>query len=73
MSFPKTPVSSLLHLVHNLWMIETASWLAGSYRFLGVGWMNVPYERAMEGTRDKDPDRAAPMVPDDNAKAAVDQ
>lgn len=44
---------------------------AGSKRVGGVGWRTVPYEMAIERIFDNDEDRAAPIVPDDNAKAAV--
>jgi len=43
---------------------------AGSKRVGGVGWRTVPYEMAIERIFDNDEDRAAPIVPDDNAKAA---
>ena len=36
-----------------------------------MGLRTVPYDSAMERIFDKDDDKAAPIVPDDNAKAAT--
>jgi len=37
----------------------------------GVGWTTVPYETAIERVFDSEPLRAAPIVPDERAKAAI--
>lgn len=44
---------------------------AGSWKVCGVGWMTVPYETAIERTRDNEEDSAAPTVPLESANAAV--
>lgn len=47
-----------------------ASWCAGSNHASGIGRVIVAYETAMERTFDKLEDSAAPIVPEDSAKAA---
>lgn len=36
-----------------------------------MGRVTVPYDRAIARTRERDDDSAAPIVPEDNANAAV--
>jgi hypothetical protein len=43
---------------------------AGSKNVVGVGWSTVAYEIAIERVLDSDEDSAAPIVPDERARAA---
>lgn len=52
-------------------MIREPRRCAGSKNSWGVGWMTVPYDRAMDRVFDRLEDRAAPIVPEDSAKAAA--
>lgn len=51
-------------------MILQPRMCAGCKNSTGVGRRTVPYEIAMDRVWDRDPDRAAPIVPEDKANAA---
>lgn len=44
-----------------------AGWKKGG----GVGWWTVPYERAMARVLEREEERAAPIVPEERANAAI--
>jgi hypothetical protein len=52
-------------------MIRQASTWAGSKYAGGFGWTTVPYETAIDRVFDNEALRAAPIVPEESAKAAI--
>ena len=58
-------------LARSVFTIRLASLCAGSNSSSGTGRSTVPYETAMDLHCDKDEESAAPIVPEESAKAAV--